>query len=87
MKSDMTRRPAGSRPSVPITDHTVHIDKKDDVEDTESPFQGEDMTYLSSTTGHSGRTAWGIKAWLYPELPWGAPPEWDKTYMRGVIMP
>jgi hypothetical protein len=24
------------------------------------------------------------QAWLYPELPWGAPPEWDKAYMHGV---
>ena len=24
------------------------------------------------------------KAWLYPELPWGAPPDWDQQYMKGV---
>jgi len=26
----------------------------------------------------------GHKAWLYPELPWGAPPECDTDKMRGV---
>jgi len=30
------------------------------------------------------RKCCGTKAWLYPELPWGAPPEWDKAYMQGA---
>ena len=32
----------------------------------------------------SRRTCCGRKAWLYPELPWGAPPETDTTHMRGA---
>lgn len=32
---------------------------------------------------HSG-TCCGRKAWLYPEMPWGAPPECDAAHMPGV---
>lgn len=46
--------------------------------DREPPGEGVDGPVRCCTTrGVPGR------AWLYPELPWGAPPNWQKTKMPG----
>ena len=63
-------------------EHHVAVDKVD--EEEHEPACVEDM---GPPEENRPSICCGSKAWLYPELPWGAPPEWDKQYMHGVRLP
>jgi hypothetical protein len=66
-------------PSPVRQEHTVIIEPRPGSKDEE-----EDAGSEPETGDPEEAAGCGEKAWLYPELPWGAPPEWDKAYMRGA---
>ena len=52
--------------------------------DSETLVEDELRMINDNSKLREGPTCCGNKAWLYPEMPWGAPPECDTNSMRGV---